>query len=392
VKIMETRAWRVLHLGNTNNIGFLNAKFMRAVGIQADLLTDQTDHITYQPLWSEPEGEPLWARYYSSKIRHCFCLGRWRIPFPFAHRFHQIVDIVRQGRDYDILQAYNYDIILCLAQSKRLVVAYCVGGDLNISALSRNWVGRLLRIAYQKADIILYSNIDMVSAVNALGLKHARYIPLPVDTEKFRSPSQQEYKDLQTKLMPGVDFVCFSPTRHDWEVKGSDSLIAAWADIVRWARGWGGSLCLVMCEWGKDLKRSQLLVKELGLEEWVCWVPLMDKMSLRDWYMIADVVADQFRLKAFGLVALEAMACGKPVVASVDREMAESFYSKPPPIFTARTADEIAEVVQTLAENTFLRRSVGEQSRRWIEEHHAPQVIVREHMAVYSSLLSGRRG
>jgi len=384
--VTEPKALRVLHLGNTNNIGLLNVRILRAGGVHADLLVDPTDHVSYQPRWAEPEAEPPWVRYYSNRFRHGFAVGQRRIPFPYVHRVQQALDVVRLRRDYSLLQAYNYDPILCLPQHRPPMVAYCVGGDLNVTALERTWVGSLLRLAYRRASLVLYSNINMRAAVAALGLSHARYMPLPVDTERFRPPSPQEAMFARTQLVSGADFVCFSPTRHDWNVKGNDLLIHAWARAIRSSSVRGTAPLLVLCEWGTDAGRSKRLVNGLGLTSHVRWITLLDKGQLRHWYWAADVVIDQFKMGAFGMATLEAMSCGRPVVCHVDRELATSFYPTPPPTIGGPTPEDIAAALELLRDP---RRaaSVGEQGRRWVELYHGPGAIFREHMAAYESVL-----
>jgi D-inositol-3-phosphate glycosyltransferase len=45
-------------------------------------------------------------------------------------------------------------------------------------------------------------------------------------------------------------------------------------------------------------------------------VPPVDQRQLADWYASADVVCIPSHSESFGLVALEAQACGRPVVAA----------------------------------------------------------------------------
>lgn len=58
------------------------------------------------------------------------------------------------------------------------------------------------------------------------------------------------------------------------------------------------------------------LVQELGLGDRVVFVPPQPHHILSTWYRAADVVVVPSRSESFGLVALEAAACGVPVVAS----------------------------------------------------------------------------
>ena len=65
-----------------------------------------------------------------------------------------------------------------------------------------------------------------------------------------------------------------------------------------------------------ELARARQLVDELGLHERVHFVPPQPHHILSSYYRAADVVIVPSRSESFGLVALEAAACGVPVVAS----------------------------------------------------------------------------
>ena len=58
------------------------------------------------------------------------------------------------------------------------------------------------------------------------------------------------------------------------------------------------------------------LVAELGIEHRVRFVDPQPHDSLARWYRAADVCVVPSRTESFGLVALEAAACGTPVVAA----------------------------------------------------------------------------
>jgi D-inositol-3-phosphate glycosyltransferase len=65
-----------------------------------------------------------------------------------------------------------------------------------------------------------------------------------------------------------------------------------------------------------ELERAHQLVDELGLHDQVRFVPPQPHHILSTYYRSADVVVVPSRSESFGLVALEAAACGIPVVAS----------------------------------------------------------------------------
>ena len=65
-----------------------------------------------------------------------------------------------------------------------------------------------------------------------------------------------------------------------------------------------------------ELERVEKLVAELGVSDRVHFVPPQRHELLSTFYRAADVVLVPSRSESFGLVALEAAACGTPVVAS----------------------------------------------------------------------------
>ncbi|HEY7857464.1 MAG TPA: D-inositol-3-phosphate glycosyltransferase [Candidatus Nanopelagicales bacterium] len=58
------------------------------------------------------------------------------------------------------------------------------------------------------------------------------------------------------------------------------------------------------------------LARGLGISELVRFVPPVDRVRLADWYRCADVAVVPSYSESFGLVAVEAQACGLPVVAA----------------------------------------------------------------------------
>src|SRR6266516_2641137 len=58
------------------------------------------------------------------------------------------------------------------------------------------------------------------------------------------------------------------------------------------------------------------LARDLGVDDVIRFVKPMERSALADWYRSASVVCVPSYSESFGLVALEAQACGTPVVAA----------------------------------------------------------------------------
>jgi D-inositol-3-phosphate glycosyltransferase len=65
-----------------------------------------------------------------------------------------------------------------------------------------------------------------------------------------------------------------------------------------------------------EVERLKELVNWLGLADVIRFMPPRPRLDLPNWYQAADLVCVPSYSESFGLVALEAQACGTPVVAT----------------------------------------------------------------------------
>ncbi len=104
-------------------------------------------------------------------------------------------------------------------------------------------------------------------------------------------------------------------------LKAPDVLIDAVAELIRRRPGLRDRLRLVIIgspsgpqsTWADALPEA---ISGHGLEEQIIVRPHSPRPELFRWYCVADVVAVPSYNESFGLVALEAQACGRPVVAT----------------------------------------------------------------------------
>ena len=141
---------------------------------------------------------------------------------------------------------------------------------------------------------------------------------------------------------PGVDLTLFSPgdqRRARAEVglpvdakvllfvgriqplKAPEVLVEAAAELLARHPQWRGELVVAVLGGpsGSGLahpRSLQELATSLGIEGQVRFVPPVPRTELAQWYRAADLVAVPSHSESFGLVAVEAQACGTPVVAA----------------------------------------------------------------------------
>jgi D-inositol-3-phosphate glycosyltransferase len=102
--------------------------------------------------------------------------------------------------------------------------------------------------------------------------------------------------------------------------KGPDVLIKAAAEMVSHSPYLRAKLAVVIMGGASghinELEKLKSLAKFLNVEDVTHFVDPVSRTVLPDWYRASDLVCVPSYSESFGLVALEAQACGTPVVAT----------------------------------------------------------------------------
>jgi len=225
------------------------------------------------------------------------------------------------GRDYEVLHA-NYWLSGQVAHrlkhelSLPMVATFHTLALVKRNGLSSEEVpGRV----QGETDIIRCADLILASTHDEAGLLGSLYGADP---------------DRIEVLPPGVDHRVFSPgdraeararlghagrrvllfVGRIQPLKGLDLAVQALAEIddaVLWAVGGPSG-----ADGPAELERVQKLAADLGVAERLLILPPRPHHELADYYRAADVCLVPSRTESFGLVALEAAACGTPVVAA----------------------------------------------------------------------------
>jgi D-inositol-3-phosphate glycosyltransferase len=201
-------------------------------------------------------------------------------------------------------------------------------------------------------------------------------VPPGVDLERFKPLDQG-----QARLHLGI------PAQHQMilfvgriqPLKGIDILLRALGVVKQREPGLIKNVCVAII--GGDpnpdseieqaeFERLELLRTELGLTELVTFLGAKDQDTLVYYYSAAEMVVMPSHYESFGMVALEAMACGAPVIASDVGGLTfsiEDGYNGY--LIPGRDHQALAKKIVLLLKHRILRDQLGEQARRWVERY-----------------------
>jgi len=146
-------------------------------------------------------------------------------------------------------------------------------------------------------------------------------VPPGVDLERFTPAAPAARAVARARLGLPQDAVVLAFAGRIQPLKAPDVLVRAAAEMVRRDPGLAARLIVLIVggESGSGKGQPAMLrdlAVELGISDLVRFLPPMPPDELAQVYRAATVVAVPSHNESFGLVALEAQACGTPVVAA----------------------------------------------------------------------------
>ncbi len=217
-------------------------------------------------------------------------------------------------------------------------------------------------------------------------------IPPGVDLSRFYPISSDEAKEAIG--VPPCESMVLYVGRIE-PLKGLDTLIEAIALMRAKGKINESTFCLAVIGGEPDLDSNDIdaemaRLKELcrshGLDELVTFLGKRDQDTLPYYYSAAEAVVVPSHYESFGMVALEAMACGTPVVASQVGGLAYlvqdevTGYTVP-----ASDVDALADRLSRLINDNDLRNRLGEQASRLAEDFNW-DIIAKQILNLYQEV------
>jgi len=283
----------------------------------------------------------------------------WNKTFGIAYK------ILRAKGDLYHVHYLLQDCYLASLFGKKPLVGHAHGSDLRETLESRRW-GRIVKSNLRSCDKILVAQPTVLGVAKEYN-ETAEYFPIPFDPEMFFPKAPPEKKS---------EYHVFLASAPDFNVKGTDKMLRAASLVPEKIR-------VKTFNAGKDLEKTKQLAQELKLD--IDFISRVSHQKMNELFWESDLVLGSFAVgrQHLDTVAIEAMACGRPVVHSVQKEFFPTC-----PLEELKDPATTAEIISRLLVDSKEKENRIEQQLNYVNTTHAAPVLVEKLLKIYSALLT----
>jgi len=245
---------------------------------------------------------------------------------------------------------------------------------------------RLRRNALGSADVVLAPSrytADHVAADQGVDPKKIRVMPWALDPQFEVLAANAAKNALPANFPQGQVLLTVGRWRADERYKGMDTLITALPRLLtRWPE-----LHLAAAGDGDDRAWLEHLADENGVRRHVHFLSGLSYAELAACYGHCDIFALPSRGEGFGMVYLEAMACGKPVIGGAHGGAPEVVQDgKTGYLVQHGDAAQLATAIETLLKDPKLREEMGRRGRLRVENEFRFSVFAKSFRRILREL------
>lgn len=268
---------------------------------------------------------------------------------------------ILQEEKPDVVHAHyatSYGLLGVLSRSKPLFIS-AWGSDIYIYPRKSFIHKAVLKFNLKHADRLFSTSKSMAKEMSLYTNRNIIITPFGIDLEEFsvNDPIEEKGK-INIGLAKGLE-----------EVYGIDTLIKAFSNVVRMNQDKDIKLKLA----GKGSKLEELiqLTKRLGVKDSVEFCGFLNKEQLKSFYKDLDLVVVPSRSESFGVVALEAQACGIPVIVSNTPGLTEvTIEGETSLVFQIDDVEELTKKINELIKDPLKRKVMGNNGREFVCENY----------------------
>lgn len=247
----------------------------------------------------------------------------------------------------------------------------------------------------QRADGVIVSSLDYAQHSRIKNLIDDRFyeIAIGVDERRFTPRFEEQEPLFEGYEMLNVFFLGVLDKAHHF--KGVDILLQAVARMKQRRESTTGpalkkrlNLHVTVGGSGDMIEYYDYLAGQLKIEDYVDFIGFVEDGELPGLFKEADVFVfpSTGRAEAFGLVALEAMSSGLPVIAS-NLPGVRTLFADDSLLFTPGSVSELAAQLEKIMEDKELRRQTGFANRERVEALYTWERVTVQLETVYTNIM-----
>ncbi|MCK5560023.1 MAG: glycosyltransferase family 4 protein [Thermoplasmata archaeon] len=361
---------KVLISGNIASVGYNLSKGLLAKGIDADLIYQRSSigieegtredwiKIYYPPLYWSAESSQIGINIEKDRAKKYVM----NIIPKFKNRIQYLTLPGINLAQYDLFHLnylgnkLNIGIALRhkLKDWKKPIIVYLLGSK--TPRIKTGIQGLRNYFITHRAKLILCGTPRRLKYVQHFPHKK-EVLPIPIDTNKFRSILTESYNNrilcwVKLEKIKGIDII----------FKAAELLPKYRFDIPNVG---------VDAEYYKKIKPKN-----------VVFISKMPHKQVPDLINKYPLILGQFHIGGYGASEVEAMACGKPVIAYLDFKY-EDYYNEPCPLLSSKDPEEIVELIHAHIGD----KNLGKLNRKWAVKYHSIENVTSKLIRIYERVL-----
>ncbi len=306
--------------------------------------------------------------------------GGWRLAFPTVHELKKVFQEEKIEVVHVVLPMSGAIVAIKAANALGIkIVAHSHSQPENLftdmpkmlqPTLCKLW-NKYLAWLYSKAELIIYPSklgYDLLHHLAKKGKPH-EIISNGVNENKYKPTDPG---DFYSRFKIPKDSINLAYVGRLYPEKSIDTLIKAIPTLIKKTK----KIHLMLAGAGHVRPKLEKLVRDLNVGEYVTFLGLVSDEDKILAYNACDIFVSPSLAELEGMTVLEAMACGKPIIVP-DAEMnaARFFVEDNGLLFKNRDYADLAEKILILAENTELRKKMGENSLKKVKKYDIKRSI-----------------
>ena len=305
--------------------------------------------------------------------------------------------LARHVRDFDLVHVagiWNYPTAAASHYARKYAVPYIIkpmGALYPYSVRGKGWKKRPYYSLISRRDIQRAAAVHYVSREErekchlAHGLGNRAFVS-PSGMEAPRLPDREQLRQRYPALR-NKQVILFLGRIH--RIKGLDILARAHARLAK-ERG-DVHLLIVGPDEGGYATTVKTILRREGAADTATFTGLLQGEEKWEALAGSDVFVLPSYSEGFSVAILEALSCGLPVVISPQCHFPEVAETGAGHVVPAEV-DHLIVAIRNLLDNPELRRKMGQNGRRLVQEKYAWDGIAKQAMEEYEEVLSMCRG